>query len=48
MGGAMDGIEVMAVIFAKPLMRNIVHDIDPSAFITLHEVADLYRANDEK
>lgn len=28
-------------------MRNLIHDIDPSAFITLHEVADLYKANDK-
>ncbi len=29
-------------------MRTLVHEIDPSAFITLHEVADLYKANDHK
>lgn len=26
-------------------LRNLVHEIDPSAFITLHEVADLFKAN---
>ena len=31
--------------FQVTKMRNLVHDIDPSAFITLHEVADLYKAN---
>ena len=31
--------------FQVTKMRNLVHEIDPSAFITLHEVADLYKAN---
>lgn len=26
-------------------MRNIVHEIDPSAYITISEVADIYKAN---
>lgn len=33
--------------FQVTKMRNLVHDVDPTAFITLHEVADLYRANDK-
>lgn len=33
--------------FQVTKMRNLVHQIDPTAFITLHDVADLYRANDK-
>ena len=33
--------------FQVTKMRNLVHKIDPTAFITLHEVADLYKANNE-
>ncbi len=29
-------------------MKNIVHKIDPSAYITINEVADIYKANQEK
>lgn len=29
-------------------MRDIVHELDPSAFITLNEVADIFRANENK
>ena len=82
-GGAMDGIEVMAVIFAKKLgvtvgtfvmaynvvfyvvcgysnkpktmvyfivnrfqvarLREIVHETDPHAYITITEVADVFK-----
>ena len=31
--------------FQVTKMRTLVHKIDPTAFITLHEVADLYKAN---
>lgn len=33
--------------FQVTKMRNLIHDVDPTAFITLHEVADLYQANDK-
>lgn len=33
--------------FQVTKMRSLVHQIDPTAFITLHEVADLYKANNE-
>ena len=67
-GGAMDGIEVMAVIFAKKLgitvgtfvmiyfvvnryqvirMRDIIHEIDPTAYITISEVADVFSNNNK-
>ncbi len=29
-------------------MRSIVHEIDPSAYITISEVADIYKANHER
>ena len=29
-------------------MNTIVHEIDPMAYITVNEVADIYRANQEK
>ena len=29
-------------------MKTIVHEIDPMAYITVNEVADIYRANQEK
>lgn len=83
-GGAMDGIEVLAVVFAKKLsnefengitfydakgyysnedktviyfvlnrfqigkMREIVHSIDPKAYISITEVADIFGANNNK
>ena len=27
-------------------MRNIIHEIDPKAFVTISEVADIFKAND--
>lgn len=33
--------------FQVTKMRTLVHQIDNSAFITLHEVADIYKANDK-
>ncbi len=33
--------------FQVTKMRTLVHQIDHSAFITLHEVADIYKANDK-
>lgn len=27
-------------------MRNIIHEIDPKAFVTISEVADVFKAND--
>ena len=64
-GGAIDGIEVMSVIFAKRFgitvgtfvmiynfqiskMRTIVHNIDEGAFITITEVADVFKSNMDK
>ena len=64
-GGAIEGIEVMSVIFAKRFgitvgtfvmiynfqiskMRTIVHNIDEGAFITITEVADVFKSNMDK
>lgn len=44
-GGAIDGVEVMSVIFAK--MKDIVHSIDEKAYITLSEVADVFTLNQD-
>lgn len=27
-------------------MRNIIHSIDPKAFVTINEVADVFKSND--
>lgn len=32
--------------FQVSRMRNIVHEIDPKAFVTISEVADIFKAND--
>ena len=32
--------------FQLSRMKTIVHDLDPSAFITINEVADIFRANE--
>ena len=29
-------------------MRSIVHDVDPTAYITINEVADIFSANHDK
>ena len=34
--------------FQVSRMKELVHDIDPSAFITISEVADVYAANQDK
>lgn len=34
--------------FQVPKMREIVHEIDPEAYITISEVADVFAANQDK
>ena len=34
--------------FQVPKMREIVHELDPEAYITITEVADVFAANQDK
>ncbi|MBR2825227.1 MAG: DUF2179 domain-containing protein, partial [Solobacterium sp.] len=34
--------------FQVPKMKEIVHDIDPNAYITITEIADVFAANIDK
>lgn len=34
--------------FQVPKMREIVHELDPEAYITISEVADVFAANQDK